>query len=381
MSMKIKLIVIKILRVVLRFFFIFPIKNNYILFSSFEGKQFSDNPKYLYNYISEHFGSKYKYVWVLNNKDSVDFNGEIVSFLSIKHIYYLMTCKYLISNLGLEPFVPKRKNQIFINTWHGSGAYKSQTLSDKIGKNAYLINMRDYRACKTDFYISGCEKYSEIMASSWNAAAEKFLPTGTPRNDLFFFEEEKLSLLKDNIYQRLGLNKNCNYILFAPTFRGKSFRKHESDVVLFDIEKVLSAFEKRFGKPYKLLFRSHVGAQNSVDNENVIDVSGYPDMQEILLVSDVLITDYSSSMWDFAFLNRPGFLFVPDLNEYLKERDFYTPIETWPFKYVTTEDALIQEILNFDEDSATLKIKKHQDQLGSYEKGTACEQIVSRLAL
>ena len=89
MSMKIKLIVIKILRVVLRFFFIFPIKNNYILFSSFEGKQFSDNPKYLYNYISEHFGSKYKYVWVLNNKDSVDFNGEIVSFLSIKHIYYL----------------------------------------------------------------------------------------------------------------------------------------------------------------------------------------------------------------------------------------------------------------------------------------------------
>lgn len=378
---RIKLITVCILRVILRVFYLFPIKKNYILFSSFEGKQFSDNPKYLYSYIKNKFGDKYNYIWVLNNKSTDICKEKKVSFLSFRHIYYLMTCKYIVSNLGIEPFFPKRKQQIFVNTWHGSGAYKSQSLSDKIGKNAYLINMRDYRSAHTDYYISGCGKYSGIMADSWNADINKFLSIGTPRNDLFFFNENQLNTIKNVVYRNLNLSNEYGYILFAPTYRGKSFRNHKSNNIEFDSSRIISAAEKRFGKPFKFLYRCHIGSTDTFYDKNIINVSPYPDMQEIMLISDILITDYSSSMWDFSFLKRPGFLYVPDLNDYLNERDFYTPIETWPFEYAKNEGDLEQLILHYDDILAQKKIEQHLNLLESYEQGCASEKLVEKLGL
>ena len=145
MKNMIKLIFIKILRILLKIFYIFPIKNDVILFSSFEGRAFNDNPKYLFNYIKKTYGDKYKYIWVINSLEKIDGTWKSVKFLSLKHIYYLMTARYIVSNLGIEPFLPKRKKQMFINTWHGSGAYKSQTLSGKFGASRYNVDLRNYR--------------------------------------------------------------------------------------------------------------------------------------------------------------------------------------------------------------------------------------------
>ena len=117
------------------------------------------------------------------------------------------------------------------------------------------------------------------------------------------------------------------------------------------------------------------------ESKNIIDVSAYPDMQEVMIVSDILITDYSSSMWDYSFLKRPGFLFIPDLESYLNERDFYTPIETWPFPFAKNNKDLQSLILNFDENTNLAKIQSHLDSLGSYEIGTASKQIAQLLEL
>lgn len=376
----VKLAVIIALRMVLRIFYIFPVKKDYFLFSSFEGRQYSDNPKYLYQYIKSHFGNKYQYIWVLNDKNECP-TEKIVRFLSLKHIYYLLTCKFIISNLGIEPFVPKRKDQIFINTWHGSGAYKSVDLSGRLKKNKYTVNLRDYRSKKTDYYISGCQLYSDVISISFNADKRKFLAVGTPRNDLLLNSSEKIYVLREKILAKLKLKNDFSYVLYAPTFRGQSFRRHDELKTELDFASVLEACRKRFGKEFKILYREHVGTKKLYPEFGVINISAYPDMQEILLITDVFITDYSSSMWDFALLKRPGFLFVPDLENYLKERDFYTPIDTWPFDYAKNNSELKKLILTYDESAGIKKIQEHQKKLGSFEKGCACSQIVNRLDL
>lgn len=380
MNKNIKLVIIKIMRFLLKCFYVFPVKENVILFESFEGRQYSDNPKYLYKYILQTFGNKYKCVWVLNNGEKVEGATSTVRFQSLKYFYSLLTSKFIISNLGIEPYFPKRKKQIFLNTWHGSGAYKSQTLSEKMGNSRYNYELRDYRGKITDYYVSGCQKYSEVMAESWNTELSKFIPTGTPRNDVFF--SEKLDLLKTELLQKLNLCADYGYVLFAPTFRGSDYRKHSDSGFGLDAQKLLETCEKRFNKPFKMLFRAHVGSNSSTKSDaNIIDVSSYPDMQEVMIVSDMLITDYSSSMWDYSFLKRPGFLFIPDMESYLTERDFYTSIDSWPFPYAKNNNELQDLILNFDEAKNLEKIKNHLDYLVSFETGNAAKQICKCLEL
>ena len=376
----IKLTMIKILRIILRLFYISPIKENVIMFESFEGRQYSDNPKYLYNYIVKRYGNKYKYVWVLNSNDKISGACSVVKFLSPCYFYRLLSSKVIVSNLGIEPFFPKRKGQLFVNTWHGSGAYKTQILSDKMGSTKYHYEIRDYRGKITDYYISGCKKYSEVMAIAWNTDIKKFLSVGSPRIDVFF--DSNLGELKQKILKTLGLSDSYGYILYAPTFRGHNYRNHTVSTINFNVQSILDCCKKRFNKPFKLLFRAHVGSNSDLIRiDNVIDVTTYPDMQEVLIVSDVLMTDYSSSMWDYAFLKRPGFLYVPDIEAYLQERDFYTPIETWPFPCARNNEELQNLIMNFDENENILKIQKHLDFLGNYESGEASKLIVEKLGL
>lgn len=376
-----KLVIIFFLRLVLHVFYIVPIKKNCILFNSFEGRQYSDNPKYLFLYIKEKYGKKYKYIWVLNDINQKIEDAKTVKFLSFSHIFYLMTCKYLISNLGIEPFVPKRRSQIFLNTWHGSGAYKSQTLSEKMQKNIYTVNIRNYRSKKTDYYVSGCKTYSDVMAISWNADIKKFISTGTPRNDILLSFEEELTKIRKSVLEKLNLNENDSFILYAPTFRGSSFRKHNATKTDIDFKKLIKVCNKKFNKNFKILYREHIGAENSIADSFIINVSDYPDMQEIMIASDILITDYSSSMWDYALLKRPGFLYVPDLKDYLKERDFYTPIDTWPFPYAENNEELQSLVLNYDDEKSRVKIKQHQEKLGSFENGEASKKIVKVLGI
>jgi CDP-glycerol glycerophosphotransferase len=111
----------------------------------------------------------------------------------------------------------------------------------------------------------------------------------------------------------------------------------------------------------------------------VIDVSDYPDMQDLLCAVDVLITDYSSSIWDFSFTHKPCFLYAPDLEEYKSNRDFYTPIEEWPFPLAKTNQELIENIKNFDSKEYIGKVNKHHKELGSYETGHATEHFCKLL--
>jgi CDP-glycerol glycerophosphotransferase len=119
-------------------------------------------------------------------------------------------------------------------------------------------------------------------------------------------------------------------------------------------------------------------SENNV-SKTVISVSDYPDMQELLCATDVLITDYSSCMWDFSFTYKPCFLYAPDLEEYKEARSFYTQPKEWPFSIAESNEQFIENIKNFDKETYEQAVKRHHYNLGSYETGTATEQLCNIL--
>ena len=167
--------------------------------------------------------------------------------------------------------------------------------------------------------------------------------------------------------------------LYAPTYRGKrAFRNYTN--IDFPYQDFLSILRNRFGKKSVILKRAHPGGRiPATAISGVLDVTDYPDMQELLCAADLLITDYSSSIWDFALLGRPCLLYMPDLEEYIAERGLYTLPEEWPGIICKDEKELLDTAASFDMEECRQRALRHLEMLGSYEKGTATWQVCERI--
>jgi CDP-glycerol glycerophosphotransferase len=286
----------------------------------------------------------------------------------------VLTSKYYISNVQVEPIFPFRETQIVINTWHGGGAYKRVGFETPVynKRRRYMKELVKIRARHTSYIIASCEKFKTFMAKDWSISQDKFLEIGMPRNDVFF----KSVSLKEKIRIRFNINAHCNIVLYAPTYRSLPSSPDPFNFSL-DCEELLKTLKRKFNRDFVLLFRAHINFNNSlnIDSDKLINVSNYPDMQDLLYAADILINDYSSSMWDFSLTYKPCFIFAPDLREYSKTQGFYTPINEWPFPIAETNEQLVNNILDFDETKYNNAIKKHHLDLGSYENGTASEQL------
>lgn len=375
----IKWVVICIVRTVLKVFYIFPIKKNRILFTSFSGKQFSCNPKYIFEYLYEKYNGEMEYIWCISDisifpekyRDCV----KTVRRFSLAHIRSAVTSGIIIDNYGFPAWLPKRKKQIFINTWHGGGAYKKVGNTKTEMQFSFFIEKAvRYSSDNTNFFISSCKKFSEVIHEDLYIPNSRFLNIGMPRNDIFF-DCERMNVLSATVKQKLNISVEKSLVLYAPTYRGSN--TEDGFNVLFQndfISRLVDLFANKFGKNFIFLYRGHLLGGN-VEAEGVLDVSLYPDMQELLCAADVLITDYSSSMWDFSFAGKPGFLYVPDIDEYGTERGLHTDVETWPFSYARTENELLQKVDAWTPHFQVEKSKAHHNLFESYENGHASEKI------
>ena len=372
MKYTIKALFTYVLRAVLHVFYLFPIKKNKILFLSFSGKAYACNPKYIYQYLRSQYGDAFKYIWILpENKDSEELSGcMIVPFKTLAYFYHMMTAAVIVQNQGPGSYLPLRKKQMFINTWHGGGAYKrvgvdadmtpEQTLSTKLSAEL------------TDHMISGCRRFSEVMSHSKMLPIEKMLEIGMPRNDILMSAHPEIT---EKVKRTYALDPDTHIVIYAPTYRGSegSAGAEHNDL---NITCCLSALSERFGGKWIAFYRVHYFLSSSIPvTEQVIDVSDYPDMQELLCASDVLITDYSSSMWDMSLTGKPCFIYATDVADYQQERDFYTPMEEWPFPTAQNNGELESVIKNFDEQKYADDIKHHHEALGSCETGHASRTV------
>lgn len=370
-----KLAIRSILRIMYPFW---RVRNDQIIFESYSGKQISCNPYYIWLELQKNYPNC-KYIWVYNNPpvDGIC----CVRRNSLKYIHYIMTSKVCVWNVTFPSYIPIRKSQIIIQTWHGH-PYKRIGF----GWDRYKRKRRDFVSLSKiiSIYLSTGKEYTEILSNSFLASKDKILPTGYPRNDMFF-NEEKVKDANKKIRTQYSIADDEYIILYAPTFRSLNNPIFNSNI---DIKSLKDAILHRWGKRCRFLFRGHHHLSIvNFEKENVssLDVSGYPYMQELLCAADMLISDYSSCIWDYSFLYRPCILFPQDLSDYQSIRNFYLPIEAWGFPIAKTSEELVENILNFDEQKFVQRMKLHHAELGSYETGNAtqtiCRIIVSNMGL
>ena len=367
-----------VIRFLMKIFWVFPVQNNKIFMISGKGMGYTDSGKYISKKLLLRYPNKFKIIFAVDDKQKYSEEGIVfTNALSFGHFFHFCTAKVIITNGGMPTYLPKRNNQFLINTWHGGGAYKCGIpVSSSASQERIKMNL--YKSKYLNLFIASCRAFEEkvIPDISQNYKGE-IIRCGLPRNDIMFLDNK---IIKKKVFDYFNIYEDRLFVLYAPTFRGDYYISKKEFDVSIDIDKIADALKERFKKESAFVFRAHA-LMTKADSEGSIDATSYPDMQELLCAADILISDYSSTIWDFSLTKKPCFLYCPDLDYYLNEdRGVYTPIETWPGILCRTNEELEQAILNFDESEYVKKVEKHHADLGSYETGHACEQVCKRIA-
>ena len=355
-------------------FRIFPIKRNKIFVSNYYGKGYGDIPKYI---IEELIKEKLNYdiVWVIrDNSFSENIPEEIrtVKRNSLKYIFEQVTSKLWIDNCRKQFYERKRKGQFYIQTWHGCIAFKKVELAaiNVLPKEYILGAKRDSKMA--DLFISNSDFATNNYKKNFWYNGE-ILKCGCPRNDIIVNQEKTVIKNVKKFYNIKFDEKVC---LYAPTFRVNNSLKHYD----MNYEVLLNSLEKKYKGKWKILIRFHpnissLSKNENIFNENIIDVTNYPDMQELLMTADFMITDYSSCIFDYAISKKPAVIYASDIEEYIKDRDFLIKLEQTPFPVATNNNELKRIIQNFNIVEYRKKVDNFYINLGLIEPGNSCKEI------
>lgn len=370
----VRYISIIILRKIMLILRLFPVKNNRILFQAYSGKRICGSPKCIADKLISDFPGKYEIICgtvdVKKNFNKFP-NYHLVKYNSLSYLYYYVTSAVYVTNMGPHKILQKRKGQLIINTWHGGGATKKDGI-DRPGMNCVqkVINKK-YGQGDVDIFLTSSDAFTKYTLNGAFGYYGKIVRSGLPRNDGLINNDNGESV-KIRICNMFGIKKECKIVLFAPTWRNKPLDCNDR----LDVGQLLQSLKVRFGDEWVLLYRGH-NWDNDTNNydRHMIDVGSYDEMQDLLLVSDVLITDYSSCAWDFALMDKAIFLYVPDIEEYRNDFSFYLPIEKWGYPYASSNTGLSNVILSFDKEEYLNNLHFCQNEMGMCETGKATETV------
>ena len=277
------------------------------------------------------------------------------------------------------PF-PVRKDQVVVETWHGSLGIKRFDPAHYNTNVTWPIAAARTGKLTTQIISNSSFEDGVFRETFWKETP--ILKYGHARNDIFFPQSEQVrNYLKQRFCKDNGLSEDTKFALYAPTFRDD----HNFAVYDLNAEQTLNALRKRFGGEWKLLLRYHdndkggEAKKNTVKSCDVIDVTKYPDMQSLLAFTDVGITDYSSWIYDYVLLRKPGFLFAMDRSKYDNERGFYFRLEDTPFQVSTDSDELEESILSFDEELFRKRVTEFLSDKGCMDDGDASVRIADQV--
>ncbi|WP_022764572.1 CDP-glycerol glycerophosphotransferase family protein [Butyrivibrio sp. XPD2006] len=357
-------------------FLIFKIDDMKVVFSCNKGLRYGDNPRY----ISEALAIKrpeYKIIWLLDK----DVNCVVPSYVkrvpsSFLHtIYELSTSKVWVDSNTKEIGTRKRKGQLFLFTMHGSYGLKKIGLD--LGKNNSLHNrlLLPFNSRIANIMLSNSYATSAIYRRAFNYKG-RIIEKGSPKNDIFFQSGNEINIKVKNYYK---LPIDSHLIMYAPTFRDDM----SYDFFNIDLKNVLSAIKETYSGEWYFLVRVH--PQNSqlnnhiVCSEKIINSFDYSDMQELLMATDILITDYSSCMFDFITKPKPCFIYAPDLEDYESKHGNYYKMSELPFPVAGSNNELINNIKNFDIDNYIKAIEDLHKNVGLCETGNASEKVADAI--
>lgn len=353
-----------------------PLKKNKIVFFSHKGKQYSCNPMYICEYLLANEPGTFDLVWAFvhpeEHEDLKEKGIKVVKYQSLEHIREMMQAKVIITNVDAFVYLPKRKGQIVLDTWHGGGAYKTCGFCNPQNLNRIRKKIHFKRLySRITLYLSSSRMFSKQTIRESRGFTGEIMEYGMPRNDILV--NQNRPDIEEKVRNYFHLDKETKIALYAPTFRSE---KENDNYPKPDFKELEQALSKRFGGRWCTLYRQHHFYDEKTDGLSATD---YQDMQELLYTADVLITDYSSSIWDFSLMFKPVFLYCPDLAHYKSERNFYMPIEQWPFVLCENQQEMVEKILSFDEDAYKERVREHHRILGNCESGMATEKICNRI--
>ncbi|WP_458404602.1 CDP-glycerol glycerophosphotransferase family protein, partial [Methanobrevibacter sp.] len=352
-------------------------KKPIVFFDSFHGKFYSGQPKYIYEKMLEiGLDKKYDFVWGYDGDVEIPGNPLYVRYRSPDYMKFLKKAKYLISNIDFP--IIKTENQIYLQTTHGT-PYKHMG-ADIASSNKKLRKGRVLVESSTWNYLLSANDYSKKTFKRAFEYEGVIINKGYPSNDIFYQENgEKINELKS----RFNIDKDKKVILYAPTFR--DFNVDYSHNVSFDLLLDLEKMQNNLSDEYVMILRLHYLLSENLNlteklNEFIIDLSDYDDINDLYLVSDILITDYSSAFFDFAHSRKPILFFVPDYEKYMNFRGLYEEVKNdLPGAEITDENILIESIKNIEEYNREFKEKYDMfyDKYCGLGHGTSCEDVIN----
>lgn len=348
------------------------IDDNKIMFESGRNKV-DDNPFAVYKYIVSHYPDKFKTVWLVEK--GVDVfklkKGDYFFYRTLKGYYHLATSKYWIRSQSLGSLVKKRKGQSYIQLWHTAGAFKKCGYDiNNEANNIEMDHVKDW-----DYYVASDQFSSDSIISS-TGYKKQTLILGGARTDLIKGFDD---YYKNKVLYKLGIINNTKpIILYAPTFRDKALKTKNFSL---KIRKLIE------NEDYLFIIRLHPLVNENFNkeklNSRVINASSYADVNDLLIVADVLITDYSSSIFDFALLQKPMIFYPYDYNEYIEYRGgFYLDyMKDLPGPIAYTEQELLGLLDNIDTVKKDYKEKIYEfnEKYNKLNDGHVCERIVKEL--
>lgn len=352
-----------------------PLQKNKIILSSYDGRGYSCNSKYIAERLLRN-APPVSLVWLISENLICDMPAGIKRVIINSPQFYkeVLTAKVYITNTVHLLYEHKRKGQFYVNTWHGYGPFK--LAEGAVNKDAASRERYSKSNAASDLFLTASRFYTQVYRESFFYKGE-VMECGAPRNDVFFMDGK----IKAFVYEKLKISHDKKIVLYAPTFRedtGSSFQKYD-----INMKRVLNALGQRFGGEYILVYRFHhyLYALGMPQNlyADAIDATYYTDIQELLVAADVVITDYSSLMWDFSLQRRPVFLYQNDEKDYENDRGFYSPVLEWPYPKAHTQEELIDTIMNFDNDEYIKKLNAFLLKYGSCDDGHAAERVVKRI--
>lgn len=363
-----------------------PIKKNMVLFLSFHGRGFSDNPRALYEAMKKDARFQdYTFVWALrkNNRQTIE-GAKVIPYFTISYFYHLARAKYWICNCKLQSYIVRKRKQVYLQTWHGTPLKRlAHDIIVPKGTLFYRTHMSATAMMKT--YDNDVKKYTymispnqfctKVFQSAFQIDRNRLIETGYPRNDY-------LSNVKqaDIAHKReeLHIPQGKKVILYAPTWRDNQYTVAG---YTFTLAVDFMKWKEMLDDEYVILFKPHYLITSSYQHEEaykgfVIDIAPSLDISELYIVADVLVTDYSSVFFDYAILKRPIYFYMYDIEQYADElRGFYLDIhKDLPGACFKVESAMLTAIKHhlFDYD----RLQAFNERFNHREDGCAAKRVL-----
>ena len=364
------------------------VRNNQIMFESFRSSKYACSPKAIYEYmLNSPKYAEYNFVWSFKKPENyqhlLNERTKIVKYRSHKYYLEAAKSKYWVFNGWIPERMKKKPSQIMLQCWHGTPLKRLRhdivdTATTKHAVKASEDNDED--VLRFDYFISPSRFASKAFTSAFNfkglGKEDILIETGYPRNDyLYNYTKKDYEALK----KKYKIAKGKKVILYAPTWRDRISKDQRQQGIDLDF------LHEKIGKDYVILYRAHYLEAKNIDFDKygdfVQNASFEDEVNELYVIADILVTDYSSVFFDYANLRRPMIFFMYDKDMYEKDlRGFYMDIKELPGPIIQTNEELLEEIKkNIDNKCTDAKYKKFNKKFNYLDDGKATQRAIKEM--